>query len=47
MRLVDAPADYQELQLDVRRVEIDKDGEGWIVLGTPNLVVDLLTLTGG
>ncbi|HSD20493.1 MAG TPA: DUF4382 domain-containing protein [Anaeromyxobacter sp.] len=47
VRLVDAPADYQELELDVRRVEIHKDGEGWIVLGTPNLVVDLLTLTGG
>jgi hypothetical protein len=47
VKLVDAPADYQKLELDVRRVEIQKDGEGWIVLGTPNLVVDLLTLTGG
>lgn len=47
LRLVDAPGDYQALNLDVRRVEVHSEGEGWIVLGTPNLQVDLLTLTGG
>jgi hypothetical protein len=50
VRLVDAPGDYQALHLDVRRVEIHRDGGGdggWIVLGTPNVQVDLLTLTGG
>lgn len=47
VRLVDAPGDYQALHLDVRRVEIHGESGGWIVLGTPNLQVDLLTLTGG
>ncbi|WP_242342046.1 DUF4382 domain-containing protein [Anaeromyxobacter terrae] len=47
VRLVDAPGDYQALNLDVRRVEIHGEGGGWIVLGTPNVEVDLLSLTGG
>ncbi|MEY2668381.1 MAG: hypothetical protein RJA59_1019 [Pseudomonadota bacterium] len=47
VRLVDAPSSgYQEVNVDVRRVEIASDG-GWIVLGTPNRVVNLLALTGG
>lgn len=47
VRLVDAPSSgYQEVNVDVRRVEIASDGD-WIVLGTPNRVVNLLALTGG
>ncbi|WP_242337234.1 MULTISPECIES: DUF4382 domain-containing protein [Anaeromyxobacter] len=47
VRLVDAPGDYQALDLEVRRVEIHADGGDWIVLGTPDAQVDLLSLTGG
>jgi Domain of unknown function (DUF4382) len=47
VRLVDAPSSgFQEVNVDVRTVEINGDG-GWIVLGTPNRVVNLLALTGG
>jgi hypothetical protein len=46
VHLVDAPADYQAVSLDVRRVEIHGP-DGWVTLGTPNRVVDLLKLTGG
>jgi uncharacterized protein DUF4382 len=46
VRLVDAPADYQEVNLDVQRVQIRSDGD-WVTLGTPDRVVNLLALTGG
>lgn len=46
--LVDAPtAEYQQINLDIQRVEIAQAGSGWITLGQPNQVIDLLTLTGG
>ncbi|HET8732406.1 MAG TPA: DUF4382 domain-containing protein [Anaeromyxobacteraceae bacterium] len=45
--LVDAPSQaYAQVNVDVQKVEIASDS-GWITLGTPNRVVDLLTLTGG
>ena len=47
VRLVDAPSSgYLEVNVDVQTVEIASDG-GWITLGTPNRVVNLLALTGG
>ncbi|MBK8727208.1 MAG: DUF4382 domain-containing protein [Holophagaceae bacterium] len=46
--LVDAPtADYKQINLDVQRVEISEAGSGWITLGEPRRVIDLLTLTNG
>lgn len=45
--LVDAPSSgYLEVNVDVQTVEI-AGPDGWIVLGTPNRVVNLLDLTGG
>jgi hypothetical protein len=47
VRLVDAPSPgYSEVNVDVRTVEIASSG-GWITLGTPDRVVNLLSLTGG
>ena len=46
VHLVDGPADYAAVNLDIREVNIRVDG-GWITLGTPNRVVNLLDLTGG
>jgi hypothetical protein len=47
VRLVDAPSSgYAEVNVDVQTVEIRGDG-AWITLGTPDRVVNLLTLTGG
>jgi hypothetical protein len=47
VRLVDAPSSgYAEVNVDVQTVEIASDS-GWITLGTPNRVVNLLALTGG
>ncbi|HEX9050921.1 MAG TPA: DUF4382 domain-containing protein [Anaeromyxobacter sp.] len=48
VHLVDGPAlEYSALNLHVVRVEISKDGAGWITLGTPDVTVNLLSLTGG
>ncbi len=45
--LVDAPSPgYLEVNVDVQRVEIAGDS-GWVTLGTPDRVVNLLALTGG
>ena len=47
VRLVDAPSSgYKEVNVDVRTVEI-ASADGWLVLGTPNRVINLLALTGG
>jgi hypothetical protein len=46
VHLVDAPADYEHVWLDVQRVEIHGPS-GWTTLGTPSRVIDLLSLTGG
>jgi hypothetical protein len=47
IRLVDAPSPgYQEVNVDVRTVEI-ATADGWVVLGTPDRVINLLALTGG
>lgn len=47
VHLVDGPiGGFQEINLDIQSVEISGSG-GWITLGTPNRVVNLLDLTGG
>jgi hypothetical protein len=48
VHLVDGPSlEYSALNLHVLKVEIQKEGEGWIPLGTPDVTVNLLSLTGG
>ena len=47
VRLVDAPGPYAKIELDVQKVEIRSDASGWLTLGTPGKVIDLLSLTGG
>jgi hypothetical protein len=48
VHLVDGPSlEYSALNLHVLKVEIQKEGEGWITLGTPDVTVNLLSLTGG
>ena len=47
VRLVDAPTtDYKQVNVDVQTVQI-LNGTDWITLGSPNKVVDLLSLTNG
>lgn len=47
VRLMDGPSvDYEKINLDIREVQIHGGG-GWEVLGTPNVVVDLLSLQNG
>ena len=46
VRLVDAPGDYQEINLHVVRVEIHATG-GWRTIGEPDVTVNLLTLRNG
>jgi hypothetical protein len=47
VHLVDAPGDFEQINLHVLKVEIHDDATGWVTLGTPDETVDLLTLTGG
>jgi Domain of unknown function (DUF4382)/Carboxypeptidase regulatory-like domain len=48
VHLVDGPTpEYSAIQIDVRTVQIHSDADGWITLGSPNKVVNLLALTGG
>jgi len=50
VHLVDAPADYKEINLNITGVELHGDSVGWVNLGRPDpalMPVDLLTLTGG
>jgi hypothetical protein len=47
VHLVDAPGDFLEVNLHVVKVEIRSDADGWITLGTPDVTVNLLGLTGG
>ncbi|MFN7958226.1 MAG: DUF4382 domain-containing protein [Holophagaceae bacterium] len=47
VHLVDGPiSGYQEVNLDIQAVEIAGEG-GWITLGRPNRVLNLLDLVGG
>jgi len=46
VKLVDGPGDFKAVTLHVLRVEI-MDGGGFTTLATPDVTVDLLSLTGG
>ena len=47
VRLVDAPSPgYDEVNIDVQTVLIKGEGD-WVTLGNPDVVVNLLALTGG
>jgi hypothetical protein len=46
VHLVDGPADYKEIDLDIQAVEIHS-AAGWETLGTPKKVVNLLALRDG
>lgn len=50
--LIDAPGDYQQVNLEVIRVEVHRSDaadsdSGWLVVSEDTTTVDLLTLTGG
>ncbi|HET8864208.1 MAG TPA: DUF4382 domain-containing protein [Gracilimonas sp.] len=47
--LHDAPASYDEVNVFIESVEVNKssDEEGWITVGSPQQVFDLLELTNG
>lgn len=48
VHLVDGPiSGFQEVNVNIQRVEISQAGNGWITLGTPNKTINLLSLTGG
>lgn len=52
VNLMDAPGDYQQVNLEVIRVEVHADDEadstsGWSVISEDTTYVDLLTLTDG
>lgn len=47
VRLVDAPGDYQEINLHVVKVELHGTSGGWQTLATPDTTVNLLALRGG
>jgi hypothetical protein len=48
VKMVDGPTDaFQAIHVEVLRVEISADGSGWVTLGAPNRVIDLLQLRGG
>ncbi len=47
VRLVDAPGDFQQINLHVLRVEIHGTSGGWQTLGTPDTTVNLLSLHDG
>ncbi|MBP1628801.1 MAG: hypothetical protein H6Q00_3276 [Holophagaceae bacterium] len=47
VKLVDAPTrDYQEINVHILAVDIHTSS-GWVTLGSPDLTVNLLSLTGG
>ena len=46
VHLMDAPGDYQEVNVDVQEIQINGPG-GWTSLGTVDKVIDLLHYTNG
>lgn len=44
VRMVDAPGDFQQVNVEVLGVEVHHDGQGWVSLPTVTGVYDLLTL---
>ena len=48
VKLTDAPADYQEVNVDIQSVEVHESSSGWITLDNTNSgVYNLLELTDG
>lgn len=47
VRLTDAPADYDAIYIDVERVEIHSNEDGWVTLNTQTGIYNLLDLTNG
>jgi hypothetical protein len=44
VKMVDAPGDFQQVNVEVLQVQVNHDGQGWINLPTSAGVYDLLTL---
>lgn len=44
VKMVDAPGDFQQVNVEVLQVQVHHDGQGWINLPTVAGVYDLLTL---
>jgi hypothetical protein len=47
VHLVDGAGDFAEVNLHVVQVSIHSDAAGWVILGTRDQTVNVLTLTGG
>ena len=47
VHLIDAPADFKEIDLHIVALEAHSNTTGWVRLSTPNITTDLLKLTGG
>jgi len=47
VHLAGSAADFQEVNLRVRSVQVRSEATGWVTLGTPDVSVNLLGLTGG
>jgi hypothetical protein len=44
VRMVDAPGDFQQVNVEVLQVQVNHDGQGWLNLPTNAGIYDLLTL---
>ncbi len=44
VKMVDAPGDFQQVNVEVLQVQVNHDGAGWVELPTVAGVYDLLTL---
>jgi len=44
VKMVDAPGDFQQVNVEVKQVQVHHDGMGWVNLPTVTGVYDLLTL---
>jgi hypothetical protein len=47
IHMTDAPGDYEEVNVEIRQVEIHYAGSGWVQVNTIQGVYDLLTLQNG
>jgi hypothetical protein len=47
IKMTDAPADFEALQVEIDRVEAYLEGSGWVVLSNESQLVSVLELTNG
>ena len=47
VRLTDSPGDYDEVNIDIQKVEVNNSESGWMELETVSATYDLLKLTDG